>query len=261
MSYNDFNYNAKIQKISSSVIRGLNSGKDPFAEMLKEAQKENLTPNLIKAAVQHINNEIFLNHYTRGGEEKIQVIDPEKVIEALNIKEEFVEKTASHTYVNDYWDLKKKNVLFKVAGKKYENPSDKNRINSIRAIAEMKRKATDKKTEFDLYSQIVRMASDIQEEKKRLYNETLLSLRRLEVPVEEIDFVYKTTPDKDVKEVLELAIKRCGIKPKNDLMKDSNLFDEFEVNSDSPILQQVNNIMKKKASLNKLIKKYKELNN
>lgn len=261
MNYNDFTYNTKIQKISSSVIRGLNSGKDPFAEMLKEAQTENLTPSLVKAAVQHINNEIFLNHYTKGGEEKIQIIDPEKVIEALNMKEEVVEKTASHKYTNDYWDLKKKNVFVKVAGEKYESPSDKNRTNSIRAISDMKKKASDKKLEFDLYSQIVKMASDIQEEKRKLYNETLLSLRRQEVPVEEIDFVQKTASDGDVKEVLELSIKRCGIKPKYDLMKNASLFEENEVNTDSPILQKVNSIMKKKASLNNIIKKYKEIRN
>jgi hypothetical protein len=106
MNYNDFTYNTKIQKISSAVIRSLNSGKDPFAEMLKEAQTENLTPNLVKAAVQHINNEIFLNHYTQGGESKIQIIDPDKVIDALNLGEPVVEKTAS-AIGKDYWDLKK----------------------------------------------------------------------------------------------------------------------------------------------------------
>lgn len=259
MNYHDYNYKTKILKISSAVINGLNSGRDPFQEILKEAQNEELTPNFVKAAVQHINNEIFLNHYTRGGDGKVQVIDPDKVIEALNI--EVTEKTASATpnqYV-DYWDLKKKPAMTKTAREPYVDATTSNRLNSIRSINDMKKKAEARTLEFSTYSKIVKTASEIQEVKKKLYEDTLLSLKRGDVEPEEIDFLHKTAADGDVKESLQLAIKRSGTKPKYDLMKNASLFDENEVNTDSSILQKIHVILEKKADLNNLVTKYKEL--
>jgi len=256
MNYQDYAYNTKIQKISSAVLNGMSSGLDPFQEIIKEAQKENLTPHLVKAAVHNINNEIFLNHYSKNDDSKIQIIDPDEVIKALNIKEASTKKEKIASAAVDYWDIKPK-IIQKTAGEIHVDPASKNRFEFVSKTLLLQKKAEDKKKKEDLYGNIVKKATHIQDSKKKLYDDALLSVRREYIPVEEVDFLYKTAKDADVKETLKLVIDKCGKLPQYDLTKKANLFDENDINYDSSILKKVNNIIAEKRELEQLIKEYK----
>lgn len=257
MNYSNFSYNTKIQKISSAVLTGISSGKDPFQEIIKEAQRENFTPHLIKAACQHINNEIFIHHYNSNNSGKIQIIDPEKVIEALNVKEaeSKVEKVASK---EDYWDFKPKPLFEKTASSDEPDAVQEKAIAAYDRYKNLVKQAQERKTKEKLYDSIIKQASHIQDEKKKLKDDAMLSVRREYIPVEEVDFLYKTASDNDVKEVLKLVLDKCGMIVQNDLMKVADLFETHDVNHDSSILKRINYIVAEKKNLQTLVNQYKQ---
>jgi len=257
------NENITILKISSQVINGIGMGKDPFQEILQEAQKQNLTPNLIKAAVHHVNNQLFINHYKNNETGKVNVIDPDKIIDALEIREE---KVASEESVEkdsgDMFELKK-TVVVKLANfpQGYFDPANEDRLKATNKYYQLQKESEDRKKKEDLHASIVKKASEIQELKKKLYDEALLSIKREYIGVEEIDFLSKTAIDADVKEVLDLAVSRCGKKVENPILeKGAAFFNDNTMDLNNTLILKVKDITNHKLNLSKAIQEYNKLN-
>ena len=245
----------KIQKISSSVLSKVNTGIDPFEVILKEAEKENLTPNLVRALCQNINNEMFLNHYNSGMTGKINIIDPEKVIDSLSMPE-----STTSAPVTDYWNPGSTIVSVKEADDdKYERDDDKNRMQSYDSFLEKKSSLKKETNRRKLYDSIIKKASEIQELKASMYKTVLRGLRNNEYDPNEVLFLSKTAADADVEESLNLAIehsKRVTSDEAVAKIAEYVINDDKKIDQSNSIFRSIRNVLEEKEALKELITNY-----
>lgn len=243
-------YSSQIQKISSEVIRRMDSaGMTPFDALLKEAQKANATPNLIRGITQYLNNELMLSHYKLASKTKFNKLNVEEVLTALGVDTKSV-KTASSN--ENYYDLTpytgKSNVMEKVASL----PEVKSE--SLEKLYAFRKEAKAIKEAQELYSktetQVIKLAKDIMDEKAKLYQNVLKSIVHKENSPEEIVWLTKLSSDMDVNKTIVNALEDSRFPfDKNKYNQISKRAAELDINGNSDILKSMRVILEKKASI------------
>lgn len=252
LRYSDINYNYAIQKVARDVINGMTSGKNPMELLIKAAQAEKMTPQLVESAVHYLNNELMLKHFEKKAQDKFQFINVKDVLDALSVKDG--EKTASAQVVNsqDYWNLRKNNInkFEKIADYMVEDVAYENRKKSFEKLASFEKIANEKKQETKKFDNIVKKASDIRKMKEQIYNDTFLMLKRADIDAEEIKVLAEISQDNDLKQVYSLALENSKVKVAQDKYKEVlNKLATDGPDYNSPIIKTMTNFLKLKKEI------------
>jgi hypothetical protein len=259
-TFADYNYNYKIQKVARDVMMGTSTGQDPMDVFIKAAQKEQLTPQVIESAVHYLNNELFLDHMTKKASGNPKLLKVKDVLDALSIPS--TEKTASDVFKGtvDYWDITPKKSIELEKTASIEDTQVFDNIKTSEAKRKSYQETAQKK--FDqtrLYDSIVKLASDSRQLKERIYNETLLSLKRAEITPEEVKFLSKVAGDLDMEEVYikVLGASRMKVNEKGYLDVAQKVADG-KVTYDTPLFKNLNQFLNLKEVINQKIQQYNQ---
>lgn len=238
--------NFTIQKIAREVSSKIDRGEDAYTALLKEAQRNNLTPEVVTAAVQHINNEIYLNHYKKASKGYPKTIKAEEILNALN--KTATVKVASKNNYNDLSIFSKlKSNIEKTASAVDESVSSKDyttkRLERQTINKNLKNiKVAQSNAKYELNNSIVKIASEIAGAKAALLKNATLELTRNEVTPEEIYVLAKCAKDPDVAETLNLALTKANKTP--NVKKAAELAITFKsVNANANVIKWANAIV------------------
>lgn len=266
MTHYPTNPNFTIQKIAREINSKIDRGEDAYEALLKEAKKNNLTPEVVTSAVHYINNEIYLDHYKKASKGVPKTIKVADVLKALNPEPATNIKTASADNWNnqDVNDLsiftKPRTYLEKIAS----DESDKRDYHTLRLARKKmnqennRAKVIEKNASYELNQTLTKTAMEIAEAKSQLLKETVLSLTRNESSPEEIYVLAKTATDEDVSETFYKALEKSKKNPKKDeAIKLAEKFDQ--VNITDPIIKWANLIIDGKDRLCRFDEKFNSL--
>lgn len=254
--------NFTIQKIAREVSSKMDRGEDAYTALLAEAQRDNITPEVLTSAIQYINNEIYLNHYKTASKGNPKIIKVDEVLNALNKKASI--KTASNEDHNDLSYFTKKTSFAKTAsfedehGIGAEDHASK-RFKKAKLQKKLKhQKMLQKNAEYEANQFLTKIAMEISSTKEQLLNTTVLALTRNEVSPEEIFVLAKTALDEDVSETFEKALTKAKKTPK--ITEASKLASEFNaINGDSEIIKWANLIVDGKDRLYQFNEKFNSI--
>lgn len=257
--------NFTIQKIAREVTTKIDRGEDAYSALLAEAQRNNLTPEVLTSAVQYINNEIYLNHYKTASKGNPKIIKVEQVLESLNKKASV--KTASIEDHNDLSFFTKNKTMQKtasVAGVVIENQVEDEdyttkRLKKTKIANELKQqKILNKNAAYETNQLLTKTAIEISAAKNELLKVATLALTRNEVTPEEILVLSKTAEDLDVSEILSKALTKANKTPKN--IEATKLAENFtKVNVNSEIIKWANLIVNGKDRLCEFNEKFNSI--
>lgn len=253
--------NFTIQKIAREVSSKMDRGEDAYTALLAEAQRDNITPEVLTSAIQYINNEIYLNHYKTASKGNPKVIKVDEVLNALNKKASI--KTASSEDYNDLSYFTKKTSFSKTASFEDEHGIGADNVVSKRfkkAKLQKKlkhQKMLQKNAEYEANQFLTKTAMEISSAKDKLLNASVLALTRNEVSPEEIFILAKTALDEDVSETFEKALTKAKKTPK--ITEASKLAGEFNSVTDSEIIKWANLIVDGKDHLYEFNEKFNSI--
>jgi len=253
--------NFTIQKIAREVSTKMDRGEDAYTALLSEAQRNNLTPEVLTSAIQYINNEIYLNHYKTASKGNPKVIKVDEVLNALNKKASV--KTASSEDYNDLSYFTKKTSFSKTASFEDEHGIGADNVVSKRfKKAKLQKnlkhqKMLQKNAEYEANQFLTKTAMEISSAKDKLFNASVLALTRNEVSPEEIFILAKTALDEDVSETFEKALTKAKKTPK--ITEASKLAGEFNSVTDSEIIKWANLIVDGKDRLYEFNEKFSSI--
>jgi len=253
--------NFTIQKIAREVSTKMDRGEDAYTALLSEAQRNNLTPEVLTSAIQYINNEIYLNHYKTASKGNPKVIKVDEVLNALNKKASV--KTASSEDYNDLSYFTKKTSFSKTASFEDEHGIGADNVVSKRfKKAKLQKnlkhqKMLQKNAEYEANQFLTKTAMEISSAKDKLFNASVLALTRNEVSPEEIFILAKTALDEDVSETFEKALTKAKKTPK--ITEASKLAGEFNSVTDSEIIKWANLIVDGKDRLYEFNEKFNSI--
>lgn len=253
--------NFTIQKIAREVSTKMDRGEDAYTALLAEAQRDNITPEVLTSAIQYINNEIYLNHYKTASKGNPKVIKVDEVLNALNKKASV--KTASSEDYNDLSYFTKKTSFSKTASFEDEHGIGADNVVSKRfKKAKLQKrlkhqKMLQKNAEYEANQFLTKTAMEISSAKDKLLNASVLALTRNEVSPEEIFILAKTALDEDVSETFEKALTKAKKTPK--ITEASKLAGEFNSVTDSEIIKWANLIVDGKDRLYEFNEKFNSI--
>jgi hypothetical protein len=236
----------------------MNTGKDPLKELIKQAQKENLTPGIIKDLVNYVNNEIYVNHFEKKATGVPKIFKPNDVLEALGIKD--IKKEASLTKVADYWDLSKPYQPMTKEADYEVTESLKNIQASNDTRRRWKKIAEDKINEAALHAKLVNSLSKLASKKEDLYNETLFILNRESVVPEELLVYTKQAESVDVYEPIARAFTDSKVYsldlPAYEKLAEAP--ENYEIKR-IPLMDLIDSVKTQRAELDKIASEYSHL--
>lgn len=228
-----------IQKIARDIMRQTGNGNDPLTLLLKEAKTNNLTPPVITSAVHYLNNEIYLDHYNRQSEGTPKTINPDDVLRELGITNE---KTASipQGSLDDFTATREFSPYVDPQIAKRQKEQILRHIKSAESEESVLRR--------DLDSKANSLGIQIAGGKRKLEETVKIALYRKEIQPEEVYILAKSAVDKDVAEILESSLAKYKVS-ETELTKMSS---DFDVNTKSPVYEDIHYIMNKKAEYSEL---------